>query len=428
MTAAARSAPTSAAQPGHRGAIILMCQHFYPEMISTGMHMTELAVALTRRGWLVSTVCAQPSLLLSEANLAVPRAMTYEGITITRVRTIGSHGGLAGRALFGLSFLLTSVARALRLRHGTRGIVLTTNPPFLGLGAWALSRLGVLPYVLIVYDVYPEIASRLGLLKEGSLMERLWQRATRMVLNEAAAVVVIGRDMERIIAAKVRPAQRGRLRLIPNWSDADAVAPVPRERNAFVTEHQLGDRFVVQYAGRMGRTHNLEPLVEAAALLRDRPIVFQLIGDGTKRAALLAWCRQRGLTNVSFLPYQPIERLGEMLSAADLSVVCLERHFTGLSVPSKTYGVMAAGRAILGFLEPDSEIGRTIIERDCGVVLPNPTADAVARLVTELMADRPKLVRMGANGRAAYLHDFTLSQAAERYDACLTDALPAARM
>jgi glycosyltransferase involved in cell wall biosynthesis len=305
--------------------------------------------------------------------------------------------------------------------------VLTTNPPFLGLGAWALSRLGVLPYVLIVYDVYPEIASRLGVLKEGSLIERLWQRATRLVLNEAAAVVVIGRDMERIVAAKVRSGQRERMRLIPNWSDADAVAPVPRERNTFVAEHQLSDRFVVQYAGRMGRTHNLEPLVEAAALLRDRPIVFQLIGDGTKRAALLAWCRQRGLTNVAFLPYQPMERLAEVLSAADLSVVCLDRHFTGLSVPSKTYGVMAAGRALLGFLEPESEIGRTIIERDCGVVLSDPTADAVARVLTELMADRPRLARLGANGRTAYLQDFTLSRAAQRYDACLAAALPAAR-
>src|SRR6266568_11156 len=227
MTAVAPSAPASAAEHGHRGAIIVMCQHFYPEMISTGMHMTELAVALTRRGWRVSVVCAQPSLLLSETNVAVPRAMTHEGITITRVATIGSHSSLAGRALFAFSFVLTSMVRALRLRYGARGIVLTTNPPFLGLGAWVLSRLRVLPYVLIVYDVYPEIASRLGVLKEGSFIEQLWQRATRLVLNEAAAVVVIGRDMERIIAAKVRPGQRGRLHLIPNWSDADAVAPVP---------------------------------------------------------------------------------------------------------------------------------------------------------------------------------------------------------
>lgn len=427
MTAVARSASASPVKAGHRGAIILICQHFYPEMISTGIHMTELAVALTRRGWCVSAVCAQPSLLLSEANLTVARAMTHEGIMINRVGTIGSHSGLASRALLAFSFVVTSMARALSLWHGARGILLTTNPPLLGLGAWTLSRLGILPYVLIVYDVYPEIASRLGVLKEGSLIERLWQRATRMVLNEAAAVVVIGRDMERIIAAKVRPGRRGRLRLIPNWSDADAVAPVPRERNAFISEHQLGDRFVVQYAGRMGRTHNLEPLVEAAALLRDRRIVFQFIGDGTKRAALLAWCRERGLTNVSFLPYQPMERLAEVLSAADLSVVCLESHFTGLSVPSKTYGVMATGRAILAFLDPDSEIGRTIIEEDCGVVLPRPTADAVAKLLINLMADRPKLARMGANGRAAYLREFTLSRAAERYDACLAEALPAAR-
>lgn len=424
---ASPSAPASVARPGHRGAIILMCQHFYPEMISTGMHMTELAVALTRRGWLVTAVCAQPSLLLSEANARAPREMTHEGITITRVGALGSHGGLAGRALFALTFVLTSMARAAGLRRGARGIVLTTNPPFLGLGAWLFSKLGVLPYVLIVYDVYPEIATRMGVIKAGSLIDRVWKRLSAAVLNEAAATIVIGRDMQELIAAKLLPGRTARMRLIPNWSDAAAVAPIPREQNAFVAEHGLQDRFVVQYAGRMGRTHNLEPLVEAANLLKGEPIVFQLVGDGAKRAELLAYCTAHNLTNVSFLPYQPMERLGEMLSAADLAVVCLESHFTGLSVPSKTYGVMAAGNAILGFLDRHSEIGRVIVERECGVVLPDPTGEQVAQLVRELMADRPRLERMGANSRAAYLADYTLGIAAARYDACLDDAFPAAQ-
>jgi glycosyltransferase involved in cell wall biosynthesis len=415
-----RPAPASTLQ---RGSLVLLCQHFYPEMISTGIHMTELARTLARKGWEITVVSAQPRLALGEESVRVEREMVYENVRVLRVPAWGSHASwMPGRLAFALTYLASSCVALFRLRKRAQGVLVTTNPPFIGLVGWIYRRLAGLPYVLIVHDVYPDVAVRLGVLRPRSLLARVWLRVTRLILDGAALNIVIGRDMARIIGARVRRGRDARIRLIPNWSDASTVSPVAREENRFVREHGLDGRFVVQYSGRMGRTHNLEPLLEAAELLRGEPVVFQLIGDGAKRRRLEERCRERGLENMKFLPYQPLERLDEVLSASDLSIVCLESHFTGLSVPSKTYGVMAAGKPILGFLDPKSEIGLTLAEHRCGIVLRDPSGEEVAACVRDLMRDPARREEMGRNARRAFLEEFTLDHAAERYDLCLAEA------
>lgn len=408
--------------------LTLLCQHFYPEMISAGMLMTELAGSLRRDGWEVTVFSAQPTLDLASAH-PVPATMEYEGIRIYRVRTTGSHAqGLTHRFLFAATYLLSTFAIIWRRRKDIDGLLVTTTPPFLGIvGRLAAALLGK-PYVLLVYDVYPDIAVRLGLLKEHSPVTWLWERLSRFMLNGACAVVVIGRDMAEIVRRKLRQRNWPRMHLIPNWSDDEVVVPAKGSENPFRIEQGLRDRMLVQYSGRFGATHNLEPLVQAAAILRDRPIVFQFIGNGVKKQRLEQLVRETGAENVRFLPYQPRERLGEVLSAADLAVVCLESRFTGLSVPSKTYGVMASATPILGFLDPESEIGRTIRENNCGVVLRDPSGEAVADLIRKLLDDPDQLQRMGENGYNAFKNNYTLSLAAKRYSTLLERCLyPAGR-
>jgi glycosyltransferase involved in cell wall biosynthesis len=406
-----------------RKRVLLLCQHFYPEMISTGMHMTELACALTRLGWQITVCCAQPSLLIESSNPHVSKEIHYQGIKIVRVSSLGSHeGSLVRRFLFALTYLMSSVAFAFRHYREFDGLLVTTNPPFLGLAGWLANLLLSKRYILIVYDVYPDIVVRLGRFAPSSFLVWVWERLTRLIVNGAFADVVIGRDMMEIISRKVTPANRHKLELIPNWSDDKIVYPVPRERNGFRQEHCAEDSFVVQYSGRMARTHNLEPLIEAAEFLRDRPVIFQFIGDGAKKQTLMKMAAEKHLKNVQFLPYQPLDRLGEVLSAADLAVVCLEHVFTGLSVPSKAYGIMASATPLLGFLEPESEIGRTISENDCGVVLPDATGVQVAKTIEELLNDPERLKLMGINGYEAFKANYTLTGSAEKYSKLL-DAL-----
>jgi len=393
-------------------------------MVSTGMHMTELATRLAELGWEITVYTAKPSWGTDgEADRRVPKGMTYGGVRILRVPTIGSQrGGLVSKAAAGVTFVLSVSLALWRRRADYQGMVITTNPPFLGVLGWLFSRLYGRPYLLIVYDVFPEFAISLGVLSPDSWVAKAWRWTTRLILSGAAVTVVIGRDMLDLVQRKMPVHLHERIVLIPNWSDERRVHPVPAETNMFRREHGLEGRFVVQYAGRLGEKHNLEPLIDAARLLSHTNVLFQFVGEGAKKAKLEALAARAGLANVQFLPYQPIRRLAEMLSAADLAVVCLESGHTGISVPSKAYGVIASGTPVLGIIDPDSEIGQMIKETGCGVLV-GPEGDEIAAAIRELMEDPAARTAMGEAGRAAFLEKYTLAKAAGAYDAALSSML-----
>ncbi|MGB0383278.1 MAG: glycosyltransferase family 4 protein, partial [Ardenticatenaceae bacterium] len=384
--------------------LALICQHFYPEMISTGIFMTQMATGLSRQGWAIRVYAGQPVYRdASQNGEAMPEREIYEGVEIIRVPAWGNaRGSLLERALNAFTYLLMTAWLLFRDRKELRGVINSTNPPFLGLALCLVNLVAKLPFVTIVHDVYPDAAICLGVLKKRSLVTRVWEQITRWILNSSEGLIVIGRDMAQLVRQKLKQPESAKVTIIPNWADAERVYPVARQENEFRREQALDGRFVVQYSGRMGRTHNLEPLLEAAKGLQNEPVLFQFIGEGAKRAKLEAMSQEMGLQNVQFLPYQPFGKLAHVLSAGNLAVVCLESACTGVSVPSKTYGIMAAGRPILAFLEPESEIGQVIEETECGFVLPNPTGEEVATLIREVMSQPQRLRAMGCNGYDAF--------------------------
>jgi glycosyltransferase involved in cell wall biosynthesis len=399
----------------------LLCEHFYPEMISTGMHMTELATRLTELGWQITVYTAKPAWGTDgDASDAASKEIVYEGVRILRVPTVASQrGGLVSKGVAAVSFAVSVSWAVWRDRRAYDGMIITTNPPFVGVLGWFFTRVYRRPYLLIVYDVFPEFAISLGVLRADSLLARAWRRLTAAILSNAAVVVVIGRDMAELIRGKMPARRRDRIVLIPNWSDERHIRPVPPQENGFRSEHGLQGRFVVQYSGRLGEKHNLEPLIDAARMLSDTNVLFQFVGEGAKKPKLQEMVARYGVTNVQFLPYQPMDRLAETLSAGDVSVVCLEMGHTGISVPSKAYGVMAAGTPILGMLDPVGEIAQTIKETGCGVLV-DENPDDVASTIRELMADPGRIEAMGGAARAAFLEKYTLSVAAQAYDRALS--------
>ncbi len=421
VTASPRGVPAGDRR-GRR--LALLCEHFYPEMISTGMHMTELATRLTELGWHITVYTAKPAWGTDgDASDAGSKEIVYEGIRILRVPTIASQrGGLVSKTAAAVSFAVSVSFAVWRDRRSYDGMIITTNPPFIGVLGLLVTRLYRRPYLLIVYDVFPEFAISVGVLRPDSLLAKGWRRLTSAILSNAAVVVVIGRDMAELIRRKMPARRHDRVVLIPNWSDERRVRPVASEENAFRMEHALEGRFVVQYSGRLGAKHNLEPLIDAARMLSDTDVHFQFVGEGAKKPKLQEMVARYGLTNVQFLPYQPMDRLAETLSAGDISVVCLEMGHTGISVPSKAYGVMAAGTPILGMLDPLGEIAQTIKETGCGVLV-DENPDDVASTIRELMADPARIREMGDAARAAFLEKYTLTAAAASYDWALSSMI-----
>ena len=227
---------------------------------------------------------------------------------------------------------------------------------------------------------------------------------------------------DRLIARGI-PASA--ITIIPNWADTENVWPVQRQRNRFRKKYGLGDRPLVIYSGNLGLAHPFEAILDAARILLasmpEARLVF--IGDGPRLDEVKARAEQEQLHNILFLPFQPHDRLAESLSAADLHLACMYDELCGLVVPSKVYGVLAAGRPCI-FLGPEkSEAARLIQENECGSVLPvTPSGSLLAEEILKWLRDQEKMQAAGERARAA-AERTNLEKAALAFDDLLRQGL-----
>lgn len=234
---------------------------------------------------------------------------------------------------------------------------------------WLAKKLRGAKILLNVQDIHPDLSIESGILKQGFLI-RLALGFERWVYDKADKIVVISEGFKTNLLAKGVALEK--LNVIPNWVDTDILKPYPKD-NPIARKFGLSSKFVAMYSGTISISSNvaLELILEAAVLLKDDPkIQIVIIGEGLKKPDLEARARSLGLDNVRFLPFQPYSDLPFSLSAADVLIVPLDKEKSHLSVPSKLYNFMAAGRPILGLAVEDSEIARIIEETKCGVCVP----------------------------------------------------------
>ena len=262
--------------------LLLICQHFYPEMVSTGLHMTELATSLNSNFNIeIEVLCSYPS---KKDFTDKEIADSYKNVNIIRKKSNGKeHGSVINRLLFGFSFFARVLTYIIFHQKKYAGFIITTNPPFLGLTTVLLKRLFGKPYFLIVYDVYPDLAIKMGILKQKSLTAKLWNFITITILKNANRFSVIGRDMERIILNKARGLEAKSV-LICNWSDPGHVKPIAVAENIFLKQYpKLKNKFLFVYSGNMGRTHNMEDILILAKVFEtENDYIFLIIGGGAK--------------------------------------------------------------------------------------------------------------------------------------------------
>lgn len=235
------------------------------------------------------------------------------------------------------------------------------------------------PAVYGVYDVYPSVGIKLGIFRHKPVIA-LMTALERSCLESAALV--------RIISDSFRPDLREMG--VPNekmargydWVDTDLVRPLPR-RNGFSREHGLDDKFVAMYAGNLGLSQGLERIIATAELLKDhKDLCFVFVGDGASREMLVEDAARRGLQNVTFLPFQPRERLPEVLASADVSLVALQRGMGSGSLPSKMYSIFASGRPMILCVDENSDPWKLVEQAEAGLCIPpeNPAALSAALL------------------------------------------------
>lgn len=388
-------------------------QYFYPEVASTAQLMTELAEDLASKGFRVKVITGQPTYIKSKR---LTGREVYKGVEIERLScTRFNKNSPIGRILNWLSFTMLAFSRLL-FSSDRSPLFIVSTPPFLFVVGYLLNCLRDQRYICLIYDLYPEIAEKLGYIKNNSLIYKFWDRCNKEFFKKASFVVVPSENMKKIIEEKLGGSSNAKVVIIYNWADGEFIRPLDKEKNWFSEKYGLIDKLVILYAGNIGLFHQLETLIDAAfRLKRNKKIKFVFIGEGGKKKKLIDMANEQRLDNVLFLPYQNKDILPYSLTCSDISVVSLEKNLNCVAAPCKLYTSLAAGQIILGLVDDDSDVYKIVDKYKTGFCM---AQDDVERLVEilNLLCENSKLVNtLKSNSRRCFEENFKKEKAVDRY-------------
>jgi colanic acid biosynthesis glycosyl transferase WcaI len=379
--------------------LVIVTPHFAPDVAPTGAVVTRIVEELVALGHEIDVVTSLPWYREHRVEAGYEgRLYRYEDTPWGRITRINPFPAPTKRALLRRGFAFIAFS-ALAAWMGGRGddvdCVLALSPPLtLPLAGLSIARRRKAPLVFNVQDIYPDIAVELDVLTNKRLIE-IAHRVERYCYEHADAVTVLSEDLQANVGAKTSHPEK--VRVIPNFVDTEWIRPAAKE-NSYRRDHGLEGKLVVMYAGNVGLSQSLDLVLDAAsALSYDESLVFVINGQGAHRERLER--RAQGLPNVRFVDTQPVERLPEVLAAADIHLVTLKRGLARSSVPSKTYSILAAGRPLLASVDEGSEVARAVERAGAGVGVPPEDPEAFTKAIRGLIDSPNDLERMGMAGR-----------------------------
>jgi len=390
--------------------------YFLPDFGSAPILINELASDMAARGHDVEVVTTLPRQRTPELKGLLFSRRKMNGFIVKRFWTNTAPHPI-GRLVAWNIYTAGTILNALTLRKGDV-LFLRTPPLQLGLTGFLAARLRGVRVVLNVQDIHPDLSIESGILRNRMAI-RFAQGLEKWVYRISDHIIVISEGFLKNLLDKGVPGEK--LTVIPNWVDTDFLRPLPKE-NAVSRKYGLDDKFVIMYSGTISISSNraLEQVLEAAAVLReDKDVVFVIVGEGLKRAELQKRADELRTDNVRFLPFQPYEDLPRLLASSDVLLVPLDKEKSQMSVPSKLYNFLAAGRPVLGLAPPDSEVAALIRGNRCGDVVPPDDVAGIGEAVLRLKGDPGARREMASNARRYVVGNFARKMIMDRYEALL---------
>ncbi len=398
--------------------VIFVCQVFYPDPQATSQLFSDLFAGLAAQGWRCEVLAGFP--IEEAARRDCARDEMWNDVHIRR-------GGC--RINFKRNFLFRAIGYStycawliwqlvVKTPKGAC-VLVTTNPPFVPILAHWCSRVRKWSYDVFLLDIFPDGLVALGHLKKEAWLTKAWRGLNRRALAAARKVMVLGRDMSELCAERynVPPAK---ISYIPHWSPMQVLTQTSASGTKLWEKLKLGDHFVVQYSGNMGLWHDIETIVKAAAVLKDRKSIrFLMIGDGVRKASAENLSKKLNLSNILWLPFQPKEELNDSLACCHVALISQRQGLEGVAVPCKLYGILASARAIIGQVPASSEVARVLVEENCGVTVKPNNSEELAEHILRLSENRALVKAMGERAFDAYRMKYTLNVAVDSFQQVL---------
>jgi colanic acid biosynthesis glycosyl transferase WcaI len=382
--------------------IVVLVPHFAPDTAPTGEVITRIVdefIAAGRRIHIVTSLPWYRTHAIEEGwtGRLVRRERTAWG-SIIRVHPFPgkSKSNLFRRAIGFAGF--SAIAGVCTLFaggiHRRPAAIISMSPPLtLGLTGWLAARLRFTTAIFNIQDVFPDAAIETGAITNKRIISAArWLE--RVSYQRSDAVVVLSEDLRDNVAAKVSPRHVDKVTVIPNFVDADRIVPMNR-MTPYRRELNIGDEIVVMYAGNVGYSQSLTMLLHAAKHMPG--ITFVINGDGAARAELET--QAAGLPNIRFAGYQPRDRVGEVLASGDIHVVPLRAGLGAVSVPSKTYSILAAARPVVAAIDPGTEVTRILEHSGAGVSVAPDDEEVFTAALQHMVANIDEAREQGRKGR-----------------------------
>ena len=385
--------------------LLIYAHYFYPDVASTGQILTELCEGMTDT-FDITVICVVPSYSGTiDEKYKTKRIYKEEhnGIKIIRVRVPEfQKSNKISRIKNLLAYFFNSLLATLKIEKQDY-IYTISQPPILGgvlgvLGKWLKG--GKLIYN--IQDFNPEQTMAVGYSKNKLLLNTVMS-VDKFSCKKSDKVIVVGRDMQETLRNRFNNKKVPKNVFINNWINEKEIYPLEQNHPRIVEfkeKYNLKDKFIIMYSGNIGLYYDLENIIKVIGEFKDREdVVFAFVGDGTVKDKVEAYVKENNLSNVTFIPYQDKADLIYSLNAADIHWVVNAKGIKGVSVPSKLYGVMAAGKPVLGVLDEGSEARLIVEDCNCGVCIEPGNYKEISNNIEYILNNKEEIRALGLNGR-----------------------------
>jgi hypothetical protein len=344
--------------------ILLLNQAFYPDVVSTSQHLTDLARELVTRGHQVSVIAGRRG--YDDPSQVYPRREIYRGIQIYRLDYSSFGKGTKWRRAIDIAVFQAKLLWKLLFYPRQDVVVGLTSPPLIAVLGNLFCMLKKSRFVYWVMDLNPDEAIAAGWLREGSPTSRILLFLNHWAFHKSHKIIALDRFMKKRIEEE-HDIPPKKIEVLAPWAHDEQLRPIEVDQNPFRKRHGLNGKFVVMYSGNHSPCHPLDTLLEAALRYKeDKGILFLFVGGGSLVKRVRDHKENNRLQNIVQLPYEPLDALSESLSAADLHVAVMGNPFVGIVHPCKIYGILSVGRPFVFIGPRESHVGDLLDERNFG--------------------------------------------------------------
>lgn len=401
--------------------ILELPAYFFPESMSSSHLDNNLREAIAKAGIDMAIYCPTPTRGITAKvrkeykNKKLEKM--YDGhATVHRFSLYGEGKNPVLRALRYTFACIMQFNRAVFAKDARQCEVMfiTSTPPIKGAMAGLTKKFNKKPVVYNLQDIFPDSLVGTGMTHKGSLLWKIGRRIENYTYKNADKIIVISQDFKRNIMAKGVPEEK--IEVIYNWVDENAIVPIKDEDNELFEEFGISrDKFRVVYAGNLGNAQNIGIIVEAAKRLKDNGnIEFVIFGTGGLEDEIKATKAKKQLDNLKILPLQSYARVAKVYGLGNVCIVACKAGLGGAAMPSKTWSIMSAGRAVLANFD-EGELKEIVENNYCGVFTKADDLDGFVSAIEELSQHPKRCAEMGKNGRQFILDNLTREVGTQKY-------------